>query len=37
MGKLAGSESEKEFNGTDYIITPVREPKHRELCIREKE
>jgi hypothetical protein len=49
MGKLADSESEKilksaggvfgdkGFIGTDYITTPVRKPKHRELYIREKE
>lgn len=49
MGKLSDSESEKilkaaggvfgdkGFIGTDYITTPVRKPKHRELYIREKE
>lgn len=49
MGKLAHSESEKilkaaggvfgdkGFIGTDYITTPIRKPKHRELYIREKE
>ena len=49
MGKLADSASEKilraaggvfgdkGFIGTDYITTPVRKPKHRELYIREKE
>lgn len=49
MGKLADSESEKilkaaggvfgdkGFIGTDYITTPVRKPKTRELYIREKE
>lgn len=49
MGKLADSESEKilkaaggvfgdkGFIGTDYITTPVRKPKNRELYIREKE
>jgi DDE superfamily endonuclease len=37
MRRLADSESEKGFTGTDYITTPVRKPKHRELYIREKE
>jgi len=49
MGKLADSESEKilkaaggvfgdkGFIGTDYITTPVRKPKTRELYMREKE
>jgi hypothetical protein len=49
MGKLTDSESEKilkaaggvfgdkGFIGTDYITTPVRKPKHRDLYIREQE
>jgi hypothetical protein len=49
MAKLTGSECEmilklagdvigdKGFIGTDYIITPVRKPKDRELYIREQD
>jgi transposase len=49
MGKLKDSECEKilkqagvvigdkGFIGTDYITTPVRKPKKRELYIRERE
>jgi hypothetical protein len=37
MGKLAESESEKGFIGTDCITTPIRKPKHRDLRISEKE
>jgi hypothetical protein len=36
MGKLADSESEKGFIGTDCITTPIRKPKHRDLHISEK-
>jgi hypothetical protein len=47
MAKLKGSKCErilkeaggvigdKGFIGTDYIVTPVRKPEHRELYLRE--
>jgi hypothetical protein len=36
--KLAGDAiGDKGFIGTDYIITPVRKPKHRDLYMREQD